>query len=116
MNFKLNGYYKLKMTPELIAAGGHKEYPTGTGLKTWDVYHDDLFTKNKDGALVKHTGLCVLGIQIPDEDLEFIDKEATLGFLDWNELRANPELAKDIPDMKRVPGIMNDMNQHMKGK
>ncbi|MCF7869461.1 MAG: hypothetical protein K9N09_12280 [Candidatus Cloacimonetes bacterium] len=33
---------------------------------------DDLFSKTKDGTVIKHTGVGCYGIEIPEEDLEEI--------------------------------------------
>lgn len=51
---------------------GPKTYPWPCKIdpdRTITVTTDDLFSKTKDGTIIKHTGVGCYGIFIPDEDL-----------------------------------------------
>ncbi|MFC1898227.1 hypothetical protein ACFLYJ_01515 [Candidatus Cloacimonadota bacterium] len=54
---------------------GPKDYPWPCDVepnRTITVTTDDLFSKTKDGTVIKHTGVGCYGILIPDDDLEEI--------------------------------------------
>ena len=51
---------------------GPQEYPWPCEVepnRTVIITTDDLFSKTKDGTVIKHTGVGCYGIVIPDEDL-----------------------------------------------
>ncbi len=51
---------------------GPKTYPWPCEVepnRTIIITNDDLFSKTKDGTIIKHTGVGCYGIIIPDEDL-----------------------------------------------
>lgn len=37
--------------------------------RTIQLFDDDVLSRNSDGSYTKHTGLCCIGIIIPDEDI-----------------------------------------------
>lgn len=45
--------------------------------RTVEVFEDDVFTRGADGWTM-HTGLMKLGVQIPDENMEFVDGDVNL--------------------------------------
>jgi len=48
--------------------------------RTINIYTDDVLTRGEDGW-TKHTGLCCVGIQIPETDVVPFGK--TVGIVDW---------------------------------
>lgn len=38
--------------------------------RTVELFPDDILTKSDNGTFTKHTGICMLGIKIPDCDVE----------------------------------------------
>ncbi len=67
MGYSVSKYYKLKEDKYLKTKIGSLEFFT-----------DDIFTKSEDGTYTVHTGICMFGIEINSEDLEYCEGIAKL--------------------------------------
>jgi hypothetical protein len=46
--------------------------------RTFELWPDDVLTRSADGTYVKHSGLCMLGFVIPDEDIVEVNEPVRL--------------------------------------
>lgn len=69
MKYKITNYYKLKKD---------YEYPWRDNFITF--FTDDIFTKDSRGYTV-HTGVCMIGLDIPDEAFNYFEGDIELCLL-----------------------------------
>jgi hypothetical protein len=71
-DYKVKNYYKVKKD-------GYYSAPCPADEKAvWELYTDDILTKNPDGTFVCQTGICRTGIILKDDEVIFFEKETTL--------------------------------------
>jgi hypothetical protein len=77
-NFKIGPHYKVKV-------GKHYPWPyPGMPKRMFEVFDDDILTADDNGiqdSYTSHLGVCVTGIIIPKEDLNFVDHDVNLVML-----------------------------------
>jgi len=72
MRYSLSSYFKVKEA---------KAYPwpwAGDKSRMTTIYIDDVLTRREDGTFMRHTGLGIFGIQIPEGDLVPVDQPVML--------------------------------------
>jgi hypothetical protein len=71
-NYKITNYYKVKkegIYPRPIPANPDE---------TLQLFTDDILTKNRNGTYTCHTGVCMLGIKLKEDEVELIKETAHL--------------------------------------
>lgn len=71
-DFTVNKYYKVKKD------GRYPAPCPANPNDTWQLFDDDILTKQEDGTFACQTGICRIGIVLKDEEIEFYDKPIKL--------------------------------------
>ena len=71
-DFTVNKYYKVKKE------GRYPAPCPSDPTDTWQLFDDDILTKDVDGTYMCQTGVCRLGIVLKDDEVEYYETPVKL--------------------------------------